>query len=102
MLPRICRRRKIYTGTFLSDSCSCHVYKDAGSLERTEATMYVRLDEEVASAAEVAALGIRTGSVIALDPKTTVTESGFVKSRFLDDKAGASAFDGVAGNEKGK
>lgn len=80
---------KIYTGTFLSDSCSCHVYKDAGSLERTEATMYVRLDEEVASAAEVAALGIRTGSVIALDPKTTVTESGFVKSRFLDDKAGS-------------
>ena len=31
----------------------------------------------------------RTGSVIALDPKTTVTESGFVKSRFLDDKAGS-------------
>lgn len=80
---------KIYTGTFLSDSCSCHVYKDAGSLERTEATMYVRLDEEATSAAEVAALGIRTGSAIALDPKTTVTESGFVKSRFLDDKAGS-------------
>lgn len=80
---------KIYTGTFLSDSPSCHVYKDAGSLERNENTMYVRLDEEVASAAEVTALGIRTGSFIALDTKTTFTESGFVKSRFLDDKAGS-------------
>lgn len=80
---------KIFTGTFLSDSCSCHVYKDAGTLERNENTMYVRLDEEVASAADVAALGIRTGSMIALDPKTTVTDSGFIKSRFLDDKAGS-------------
>ena len=80
---------KIYTGTFLCDSCSCHVYKDAGTLERNENTMYVRLDEEVSSAEEVSALGIRTGSVIALDPKTTVTESGFIKSRFLDDKAGS-------------
>lgn len=80
---------KIYTGTFLCDSCSCHVYKDAGTLERNENTMYVRLDEEVSSAEDVCALGIRTGSVIALDPKTTVTESGFIKSRFLDDKAGS-------------
>lgn len=80
---------KIYTGTFLSDSCSCHVYKDAGTLERNENTMFVRLDEEVRSAADVAALGIRTGSPVAIDPKTTVTENGFVKSRFLDDKAGS-------------
>ena len=68
---------KVYTGTFLSDSPSCHVYKDASTLERNENTMYVRLDEEVASAKDVENLGIRTGSVIALDTKTTVTESGF-------------------------
>lgn len=81
---------RIYTGTFLSDSCSCHVYRDAGTLERNENTMYVRLDEEVNSASDVKSLGIRTGSLIALDPKTTVTESGFIKSRFLDDKAGST------------
>lgn len=80
---------KIYTGTFLCDSCSCHVYKDAGTSERNENTMFVRLDEEVKSAADVERLGIRTGSVIALDPKTVVTESGYIKSRFLDDKAGS-------------
>ena len=81
---------RVYTGTFLSDSCSCHVYRDAGTLERNENTMYVRLDEEVNSASDVKSLGIRTGSLIALDPKTTVTESGFIKSRFLDDKAGST------------
>lgn len=80
---------KVYTGTFLCDSCSCHVYKDAGTQERNENTMYVRLDEEVSSAADVAKLGIRTGSMIAIDTKTVVTESGYIKSRFLDDKAGS-------------
>ena len=81
---------KVYTGTFLSDSPSCHVYKDAATAERNENTMHVRLDEEVSCAKDVEKLGIRTGSVIALDTKTTVTESGYVKSRFLDDKAGSA------------
>lgn len=81
---------KVYTGTFLCDSCSCHVYKDANASERNENTMYVRLDEEVSSAADVKKLGIRTGNMIALETKTTVTSSGYVKSRFLDDKAGSA------------
>lgn len=81
---------KVYTGTFLSDSPSCHVYKDAGTKERNEDTMYVRIDEEVHSAKDVESLGIRTGSLLAIDTKTTVTESGYIKSRFLDDKAGSA------------
>ena len=80
---------KTYSGTILCDSPSCHVYRDAGTKERNEGTMYVRIDEEVASAADVAALGIRTGSVIAVETKTRFTDSGYVKSRFLDDKAGS-------------
>ena len=81
---------KVYTGTFLSDSPSCHVYRDAGTKERNEDTMYVRIDEVVNGKADVEALGIRTGSLIAIDTKTTVTESGYIKSRFLDDKAGSA------------
>lgn len=81
---------KVYTGTILCDSCSCHVYRDAGTAERTENNMYVRLDEEVSCAEDVKKLGIRTGNAIAYDPKTTFTESGYVKSRFLDDKAGST------------
>ena len=44
---------KTYTGTVLCDSPSCHVYRDASTKERNDSTMYVRIDEEVASAAEV-------------------------------------------------
>ena len=81
---------KVYTGTFLSDSPSCHVYKDAGTKERNEDTMYVRIDEEVASKGDVEKLGIRTGSMIAIDTKTQITDGGYIKSRFLDDKAGSA------------
>lgn len=49
--------------------------------------MYVRLDEDVRSAADVRALGIENGDYICFDTKTTVTDSGFLKSRFIDDKA---------------
>lgn len=80
---------KVYTGTVLCDSCSCHVYRDAGTAERSENNMYVRLDELVKNADDVKKLGIRTGSIIAIDTKTMFTESGYVKSRFLDDKAGS-------------
>lgn len=31
-------------------------------------------------------LGISAGDFIFIDPKTTITESGFIKSRFIDDK----------------
>ena len=54
--------------------------------------MYVRLDEVVKTPAEVDKLGIRPGDYIAIDTKTTVTESGYLKSRFIDDKASVVAF----------
>lgn len=80
------RDGKIYTGTFLSTSASTHVYEDASSKQRDEANMEVRIDEEVRSKDDVKALGIEPGDFIFIDPKTTITESGFVKSRFIDDK----------------
>jgi putative aminopeptidase FrvX len=48
--------------------------------------MVVRIDEVVRSKEDVEKLGIRPGDFIFFDPKTTVTQSGFIKSRFLDDK----------------
>lgn len=80
------RDGKIYTGTFLSTSASIHVYEDASSKQRDETNMEVRIDEEVRSKDDVKALGIEPGDFIFIDPKTTITESGFVKSRFIDDK----------------
>ena len=82
----ITRDEKVYTGTFLSNSPAVHVYSDARTLPRTDENMHVRIDEVVSSKEDVIKLGITNGSFLALDPKTTVTDSKFIKSRFLDDK----------------
>ena len=82
----ITRDEKIYTGTFLSNSPAVHVYSDARTLPRTDEFMHVRIDEVVHNKEDVLKLGITNGSFLALDPKTTVTDSKFIKSRFLDDK----------------
>lgn len=83
----ITREGKRYDGTILSRSPSVHVYPDARSRTRDPDNMYVRLDENVHSADDVRALGIENGDYICFDPKTTVTGSGYLKSRFIDDKA---------------
>ncbi|MBQ7408604.1 MAG: M42 family metallopeptidase [Clostridia bacterium] len=88
----ITRKGKKYSGTFLSTSPSKHVYTDGDTLLHTEENMYVRLDENIKTPADVDKLGIRAGDYIALDPKTTVTSSGYLKSRFIDDKASVVAF----------
>ena len=84
------REGKVYTGTVLSLSPSVHVQDDAATRPRDEKNMAVRIDEKVHSKEDVLALGIAAGDYVCYDPKTTVTESGFVKSRFLDDKASAA------------
>lgn len=89
------RSNKTYTGTILSTSPASHVFKDAASSVRTEETMEIRLDEIVKSKADTEQLGICTGDFIAIVPKTEVTDSGFVKSRFLDDKASVAVLMGV-------
>lgn len=80
------RDNKVYTGTILSNSPAAHVYEDASSAARKCETMHIRLDEVVKNKEDVSKLGIQNGDIIAIDPKTTITESGFIKSRFLDDK----------------
>lgn len=88
----ITREGKKYTGTFLSVSPAAHVSRDSATKERTEDTMYVRLDENVKTPADIRALGIESGDYIVYDPKHVFTESGFIKSRFIDDKASVAAF----------
>ena len=84
------RAGQVYTGTVLSLSPSVHVQDDAATRPRDEKNMAVRIDEKVHSKADVEALGIAAGDYVCYDPKTVVTQSGFVKSRFLDDKASAA------------
>ncbi len=89
------RSGKDYTGTFLSVSPSSHINKDALTMERSPEKMAVRIDEVVESANDVKKLGIAPGDFIFFDPKTTVTPSGYIKSRFLDDKISVSVLFGL-------
>lgn len=81
------REGKTYTGTILTKSPSVHTYDDARTLERNERNMEVRLDEEADSKEAVEQLGISAGDYISFDPCFVACESGYVKSRHLDDKA---------------
>jgi len=82
------RDGKEYTGMITCQSHSVHVFDNARSSERNENTMVVLLDENVKSAQDVRNLGIEHGDYVFLDPNCRVTESGYLKSRFLDDKGG--------------
>ncbi len=81
------RDGKVYTGTFLHNHASSHVFSDAATAPRDAKNMYIRLDERVENAGDVRSLGIEVGDFIALESKFTATHSGYIKSRFLDDKA---------------
>ena len=84
------RDGRSYTGTILSLSPASHVYDDAATRPRDEDGLAVRIDEVVKSREDVEALGIRAGDYVCIDPKTVVTGSGFLKSRFIDDKGSAA------------
>ncbi|MCQ2771798.1 MAG: M42 family metallopeptidase [Bacilli bacterium] len=83
------RDGRVYTGTILCNSPATHVYKDAGTKERNIDNMEVRLDEIVHSSKDVEALGIQNGDIVCYDPKFEITDKGFLKTRFIDDKASA-------------
>ena len=83
------REGKRHSGTILSLAPAAHVHPDAATMPRDVEHLEVRLDEEVKSAEDVKALGIDNGDFVFIDPKFTVTETGFLKSRFIDDKASA-------------
>lgn len=86
----VSKTNQVISGTILMHQTSVHVYKDAGTAERNQVNMEVRLDEKVTSEADTRALGIEVGDFISFDPRTLVTETGFIKSRHLDDKVSAA------------
>ena len=81
------RSGKTYTGMVVCAHHSSHAFDDAKTMERNENTSFILLDEQVKSADEVRALGIRHGDYISIDPRFTLTENGYIKSRFIDNKA---------------
>lgn len=85
----VTREGRRFSGTILSTSPAAHVFPDAATKSRDIDDLELRLDEEVRSRDDLKALGIENGDYVLIDPKFTVTDSGFLKSRFIDDKASA-------------
>ena len=77
---------KVYEGTAQLCNPSIHVNGDYSTTARSWDTVEIVLDEKVSTAAETRALGIEVGDVVCFDPRTRRTASGYLKSRFLDDK----------------
>jgi putative aminopeptidase FrvX len=88
------RDGRVYTGVVLNCEPSAHVSHE--ELEKEDKNMEILLDENVDTKDDVLALGIQTGDIIAMDPRTVITESGYIKSRFLDDKLSAAILLGLA------
>lgn len=86
----------IYEGTFQLCDASLHVNDTYNDTARKWKTMEVVLDEVVTSADDVKKLGISVGDFVCFEPRTRVTKSGYIKSRFLDDKLSVGILLGLA------
>lgn len=90
------RGGKVIDGTLQLCNASVHVNGDYGSAARNFDTTEVLLDEDVKDADSVRQLGIQVGDIVCFDPRSRVTESGYIKSRFLDDKLSVGILLGLA------
>lgn len=87
---------RVYEGTIQLQNASIHVNDKYSGAERTFDSVEVLLDADVSSKEDVQALGIANGSFVCVDPRTRITESGYMKSRFLDDKLSTAILLGYA------
>ena len=83
-------------GTVQLCNASTHVNGDYSSTKRTFDTVEAVLDEDVNSAEDTRKLGIEVGDFVCFDPRTRRTASGYLKSRFLDDKLSVGILLGFA------
>jgi Cellulase M and related proteins len=90
------RSGKLFEGTLQMNDPSLHVNGEYSKQERTFDDMEIVIDEDVKEKKDTEALGIRNGDFVCFDPRTTVTESGYIKSRFLDDKLSVAILLGLA------
>ena len=90
------RDGKVLEGTCQLCNASIHVNGSYGEAKRTWDTVEIVLDEDVSSAADTRKLGIEVGDMVCFDPRTRRTASGYLKSRFLDDKLSVGILLGFA------
>ena len=86
----------IYEGTFQLCNASVHVNTEYSDTKRSWDTCEVVLDEDVRSREDTEKLGIAVGDFVCFEPNVRITKSGYIKSRFLDDKLSVGILLGLA------
>ena len=90
------RDGKVIEGTLQLCNASVHVNSEYANTKRSFDTTEVVLDEDVKTDDDTRALGIEVGDIVAFDPRSRITDSGYIKSRFLDDKLSVGILLGLA------
>ena len=83
-------------GTCQLCDASVHVNGDYSTTQRTFDTVEIVLDEAVTCDKMTRALGVEVGDIVCFEPRTRRTASGYLKSRFLDDKLSVGILLGLA------
>lgn len=81
------RSGMVYRASVIPNEASTHIHGLKSYEKRTQENIHIRLDELVSSKEDVLNLGIRVGDIIAMDTRTEFTESDFLKTRYIDNKA---------------
>ena len=80
-----------YHGTLLPDHASRHAYHEPIRNEVYDAdNVEIRLDVQSSTKEKTEELGIQRGDPVFFDPRSEYTKTGYLKSRFLDDKLGVA------------
>ena len=87
---------KTFSGTMQLNQPSAHTNEKYAESKRDFEGMEVVIDEDTDSREATEALGIAVGDFVCFDPRTVITETGYLKSRFLDDKLSAAILFGIA------
>lgn len=78
-------------GTILPLKASGHIFnEEIDSLPIGWPMTELRVDARVHSKADLIALGIEVGDIVAIDPQPEFLANGYIVSRHLDDKAGVA------------
>lgn len=90
------RSGAVYEGTLQLCNASVHVNDSYADTKRDFSSVEVVLDEDVRNETDTRALGIEVGDIVCFDPRSRITEKGYIKSRFLDDKLSVGILLGFA------
>jgi peptidase M42 family hydrolase len=81
-----------FRGSVLPLLASGHAFNEAIDSQPVNwDQLEIRVDEQIASAADAARLNIQVGDFVAFDANPELLDNGFIVSRYLDNKAGVAA-----------